>query len=387
MQPTNHTTASIPAKSTQRIEFIDLAKGVCIILVVLLHSGVKVNSDWISLGHLRMPLYFFLSGIFFKDYGGYIKTFLKKADKLLIPFTTFLIIGIIVNLASDYATGKQITPIQETFIEGKLTVSKPLWFLLCLFWQSMLFLTISRHLSANTWRTIAVVATAGLGILLSTYNLYLPLYLDSAMTFLPFYYIGYICKQLPILTPNRFDKYSPLVIIILMATATLIFQINHHTWVEYINNTYQGSIILHYTQSLCMILSLILLCKMIVRLPLISYLGRFSIIILLTHTLVITILNALNRHILPHIIHNQSTDISSTIPADSAIDIATSISTGPAIDIATSIESNALTDLSTGIPNWGIFILALTICALLIRPLRTHLPHLTAQSPLLSPHP
>lgn len=52
----------------KRIDFIDTAKGVCIILVVLGHSGIPI--DFVGMNSMRMPLYFILSGLFFKDYGG-----------------------------------------------------------------------------------------------------------------------------------------------------------------------------------------------------------------------------------------------------------------------------------------------------------------------------
>lgn len=54
--------------ATQRIDFIDLAKGVCIFLVVIGHCGVPINIPGFEI--VRMPLYFILSGLFFKDYGG-----------------------------------------------------------------------------------------------------------------------------------------------------------------------------------------------------------------------------------------------------------------------------------------------------------------------------
>ena len=60
----------------ERIEYIDLAKGICILLVVLDHiAGYRYFSDGNYpmndiFEQTRMPLYFILSGLFFKDYGG-----------------------------------------------------------------------------------------------------------------------------------------------------------------------------------------------------------------------------------------------------------------------------------------------------------------------------
>ena len=73
--------------SKSRIEFIDLAKGICIILVVVGHVGVNIAIP--GLEQVRMPLYFMLSGLFFKNYGGGEYFFIKKVNKILIPFIFF----------------------------------------------------------------------------------------------------------------------------------------------------------------------------------------------------------------------------------------------------------------------------------------------------------
>ena len=56
----------------KRIDFVDLTKGVCIILVVMAHIGGAFEKlDYHSMiASFRMPLYFFISGIFFKSYEG-----------------------------------------------------------------------------------------------------------------------------------------------------------------------------------------------------------------------------------------------------------------------------------------------------------------------------
>lgn len=51
----------------KRIEFIDLAKGICILLVVQIHVyGDTSYTFFNAMTIFRMPLYFFLSGIFLK---------------------------------------------------------------------------------------------------------------------------------------------------------------------------------------------------------------------------------------------------------------------------------------------------------------------------------
>ena len=81
---------------TKRIEFADLAKGICIMLVVLLHVFGDMSGVIIKIMNLfRMPLYFVLSGLFFKTYDGFITFLKKKTNKLLIPFFFILVFVVI----------------------------------------------------------------------------------------------------------------------------------------------------------------------------------------------------------------------------------------------------------------------------------------------------
>ena len=75
----------------KRIDFVDLTKGVCIILVVMAHIGGAFEKlDYHSMiASFRMPLYFFISGIFFKSYEGLFGFFIRKINNLIIAFLFF----------------------------------------------------------------------------------------------------------------------------------------------------------------------------------------------------------------------------------------------------------------------------------------------------------
>lgn len=75
----------------KRIEYIDLAKGVCILLVVFahIHPDLTRYSWGVFFDSFRMPLYFFLSGIFFKRYSGIQEFAIKKVNNLIIPLLFF----------------------------------------------------------------------------------------------------------------------------------------------------------------------------------------------------------------------------------------------------------------------------------------------------------
>ena len=123
-----------------RIEWIDIAKGIGIFLVVYGH--VLYNWNWLamSINSYHMPFFFFLSGLFaikkdvrFKDY------LYKQFKTLLLPFFAFVVIDYVIQLALMlYTKSIGITDyIANIFLSLsgiKLTVfNGPIWFLFCLF--------------------------------------------------------------------------------------------------------------------------------------------------------------------------------------------------------------------------------------------------------------
>lgn len=81
----------------ERLVYIDLLKGIAIILVVMGHMFVPYT-DWLDssinqmIYSVHMPLFIFLSGFVFHVYTGKhgsLKTIVKRAFALLLPFFTF----------------------------------------------------------------------------------------------------------------------------------------------------------------------------------------------------------------------------------------------------------------------------------------------------------
>jgi fucose 4-O-acetylase-like acetyltransferase len=74
--------------SSQRIDYVDIAKGISIILVALFHSKLKtVIPELIQpMGLFRLPLFFFLAGLFFSAAPSPAVFIGKKADVLLKPY-------------------------------------------------------------------------------------------------------------------------------------------------------------------------------------------------------------------------------------------------------------------------------------------------------------
>lgn len=271
----------------QRIEFIDLAKGVCILLVIMTHTDMNVNFP--GLQAMRMPLYFILSGLFFKDYGGLCNLVKKKTNKILIPFSFFYLIA----YAFFYLCNKLIPGLIKSKANGLLDVftqkelfNAPIWFLLALFWANLIFCVISLRIKNEWLRTAVVFSIGGTGVLLGTYHCFLPCYIDSAMSALPFFYFGYLLKKTPILYPNSYDKYNVLWILLFYSVALCIDRWFGNPHIVFGTNDITGNWFLGIFLSLSSVMAVLFLCKIIKRLPFISYFGKYSIIPLCVHHLI-----------------------------------------------------------------------------------------------------
>ena len=84
----------------ERIEHIDIAKGISITLVAMFHSNLEfyLHEILMPISLFRIPLFFFLSGVFF-SYTTSPKEFLiKKSEALLKPFFAVLIVLFLIHL-------------------------------------------------------------------------------------------------------------------------------------------------------------------------------------------------------------------------------------------------------------------------------------------------
>ena len=286
-----------------RLAFIDLAKGLCIMLVVWHHVvstwGFPSYPGQLACSSFRMPLYFFLSGLFFKSYDGFFDFARRKTNKLLIPFVFFFITTsclLAFVLAHFHLRANPGAGVWYSFVFEENFPNLPIWFLLSLFWANLLFylLTLlSKNVLGRVFTRFGMVEKGGVvalavlslamglaGFLLGRFSTNVPMFLDTAMTSIPFFCMGHLAfRYTPLLKPNRFDKWNiPLALGGFAMTYWLA-----DGPVFYVSNSFGLPVWRLYLCGLLGTLSIILLCKTLKHLPLVSYFGRYSIMILLTH--------------------------------------------------------------------------------------------------------
>ena len=283
-----------------RIEFLDLAKGFCIILVVIYHTTRFYGADMPAANFFkafRMPLYFFLSGVFFKTYEGFFSFVKRKVNKLLVPFVFWYIIGsVCISLLLYHAWGIVLERAKDFTFWGCLGEfysredfpNSPIWFLLCLFEINLIFYSVFLLASLipkyQTWVISIVSLLLGLfGVILGTHHINLPMFWDSSLSALPFFVVGYVTfRYTSLLKPNKLDKYNWLIIFVLFV---LVYLFAGDYSLKY--NSYSSKGILSmYPCGVMGVFAVVLLAKNLTRIPVISWWGRYSIMILVSHRLV-----------------------------------------------------------------------------------------------------
>ena len=139
--------------STNRYDYIDIAKGIGILMVVWAHILIF---GWTHrmIYAFHMPLFFFLSGMLFQrdKYTSFSVFVAKRAKRLLAPYAIYSVLTWMVWAAFRYMrhddVDSYLMPLLQTFYaqgSGAYMVhNSALWFIPCLFLTELLYFFISR---------------------------------------------------------------------------------------------------------------------------------------------------------------------------------------------------------------------------------------------------
>ena len=280
-----------------RDDCMDIVKALGIILVIMAHVK-SPGEQMIFLFH--MPLFFFVSGYFYKDeYSDELEILIKKRLKsLYIPFIKYELIflvlhNILVNLSFYSSYGNEpikfysmndliINVFKILTFNGTEVLVIPLWFLPALFFTTIIFCLISRYFKLEWVRLLIIVILFILGIGLKYYNANLifnnfcPETINISFVALAFFYIGYLY--------NRYKKAIKLNFFIALVLFTiLVISRKYNIRVDMRLNSYSNPILL-IPDALCGIYVLIYaakkMCNLNINISLLKYIGRNTVPIL-----------------------------------------------------------------------------------------------------------
>ncbi len=273
-----------------RYEFIDLMKGICILMVVMNHSHI----DWICNNKLlilfRMPLYYIISGMFFKTYESFSVFSLKKINSLIIPTFTTLIFYNGIKTLDNFMAGKGL----QFFFE-----MHAMWFLISLFQVSIIYFFI-KLVNNKTAETILSILISLSGYLLYYNQIHLPYFIDTSLSAVIYYHFGQVLKSTNVLqNQSRKDNVVRLFIwLTLFLAIGLLFNIEKLSMYK---NIYPNNYIVTISLGISGTMIVLYFSKLFKKMPVISYIGRYSIIVLCFHYLYLKILiHILNYIESPH---------------------------------------------------------------------------------------
>lgn len=302
--PTPKSSLNCNSKELNRIEFLDLAKGICIILVVLHHICLWSDNDMYQIPNsvaLLMPLFFVLSGFFFKNLCGFWTFLIKKINNIVVPFLFWLIISDLWSVwgslrANQYQSAVDFTIVR--FIKDPLSdplySNGALWFLMCLFITNLLFYII--YLKDSKKICFFVLCFAIVGYLLYRADIRLPLWSRTALVALPFFFLGHWCKGMSYLILRLSTKKSLILGIGFIIVSYIIYYVFDNPCIYMRDCSFQGLLVMAYLNSFSYVMGILFLCKTINWLPIVSYFGRYSIVVLCVHGPLLRLPQIIKRH-------------------------------------------------------------------------------------------
>ncbi|MCM1306874.1 MAG: acyltransferase family protein [Bacteroides sp.] len=193
-----------------RIDWIDIAKGITILTVIIGHTcGGALRGIIFS---FHMPIFFILSAITFKysrDNASFKANFKKSFIHLIIPAIALFFI----SLAYDICLNPNVASVGEfwrnklymlVFASGVKTnfdnvyvpaLGMP-WFLFALFIGRNIFDFLQMKFSRHTLIIICTVSSL-IGVIFGITSHWLPFSLDVVLAIMPFFYFGYYLKTKP----------------------------------------------------------------------------------------------------------------------------------------------------------------------------------------------
>ena len=296
------------ALSKKRLDYLDLAKGIGILIVMLGHFPVDGEPhisrqlyDFIFSFH--MPLFFIITGIIFGynrkwEKQTFKELFIKKLKTIIYPYFTLSAAALILQtlemvfLHFGSPFDLQVTVIRTLTFRGY----NALWYLPALFFSEIVFFALEK-LRVN--RFIFVAVTPVITSLLAVYvypvvwqignestlgNIFFLVFLYSVRAFLTcvFIYAGFFAYKL--LSSDTLDKHPVYVFsagLLLLTADIVLFRFNSSINVCFLMI---GNPFLYYICSFSGSFAVILMCRAFpIKLRLMSFIGINSLVIMATH--------------------------------------------------------------------------------------------------------
>lgn len=234
----------------KRTAWIDMAKGIGIILVILGHISFRPQSINVWLCSFHMPLFFFLSGITYNPdkynkFGLFLKT---KIKQLVIPYFIFATVALLWKIAQqgiNFLSGDGfnwvyiIKQFFGIFLQIRTTdYGIGVWFVPCIFCAFILLFVICKLSRGNNVIAFLISAISLVaGYLYATFvDIKLPWGLDASFVAVFFMTLGMIVKKQNIIEKLKSNIYIAISLVLSILFAYLNYTVLGRTVGMWSNN-------------------------------------------------------------------------------------------------------------------------------------------------------
>lgn len=278
----------------KRIEWVDIAKGVAIILVIIGHTVPMDSTPFKIIFSFHVPLFFLLSGYTFKiartkeDLSMHI---IKNLKHLIIPSLFFLVITSVIGQMHNMHTIQndllsEVAFQAERFLWGSgIAVNGhpgigAVWFLISLFWAKTIIDILHLLFSYRTSGCFCL-SLGFVGIMLGSKRIYLPQNMDVTFVAALFIYLGILWRKNVIF----FERWR--LTLLLISTIIWITCVHFQFYTNMAWRHYPAASLM-ITESVCGSFVFCHICKIIryirfIRIPM-QILGIHSLLILFFHS-------------------------------------------------------------------------------------------------------
>jgi acyltransferase len=279
-----------------RVSWIDICRGIAILFVMYAHMLPSDSYRYLFYA-FHMPLFFFLSGIVFKEnFKSFWSLIVKSFKAILVPYFLFAALTYFFWFIKEPTTHNTmqdfLTQIYGIFYgngnNGYLYFNVALWFLPCLFITKIGFALLTK-LSSKTNVLVGLLAVFSvIGFALSTYfnAVKLPFGMEIAFSAIVFFGAGFLIKRNGSLF-QRLQSKGVVYFILGLVVSIVLATINYNLYGNQIDMRMNriNNYFLFYTAAFSGIFAWIAFSMMIGKSYILEYIGKHTLVLFVWHYL------------------------------------------------------------------------------------------------------
>ena len=181
------------AEDYKRMNYLDIAKGIGIILVVLAHAMPRLSYVWVVINSFHMPLFFVISGILYKTKANWLSYLKRKLVSLYLPYVGCSLISLVPELIGGGYSLKQIIKLFLMLEPAPLLGAA--WFIGALFYTLIVY-DLAVRITVKIEFQLIILSVLAVVSLVIGLNIKTPIVLvNNILEAFFFVHCGFMCKK------------------------------------------------------------------------------------------------------------------------------------------------------------------------------------------------